>query len=80
MPDYHAHIEEQFAWLLSMARNPATKAHAWHRAKELAADESGLYAGMDRRLAEAMQSESPPPSEQAAGRTTESTGESRPCA
>lgn len=54
MPDYHAHVEEQFSWLLTMARNPASKAHAWHRAKELAADESGLYAGFDLRLQEAM--------------------------
>ena len=80
MPDYHAHIEEQFAWLLTMARNPATKAHAWHRAKELAADESGLYAGIDLRLQAAMASESPPPSRPAAGRTTASTGASGPCA
>jgi hypothetical protein len=30
------------------------KAYAWHRAKELAADESGLWAGMDAALRAAM--------------------------
>lgn len=37
-----------------MAKSPATKAHAWHRAKELDADHSGLFTGIADDLKAAM--------------------------
>jgi len=36
--------------LISMAQNPATKAHAWHRAQELDKDDSGLFTGIATEL------------------------------
>lgn len=36
--------------LISMAQNPATKAHAWHRAQELDKDDSGLFTGIASEL------------------------------
>jgi hypothetical protein len=47
-------FNEQLQWLITMAKQPGWKAHAWHRAKELAACESGLWPQMDERLKEAM--------------------------
>lgn len=47
------HVEEQFSWLLTMARNPGFKAHAWHRANELAALDP-MYADFPKRLTSAM--------------------------
>lgn len=49
------HYQAQLAWLIQMAKMPGAKDHAWRRAKELAADESGLWPEIDKRLAEAMQ-------------------------
>lgn len=45
---------EQLAWLVTMARTPGWKAHAWHRAQELEACSSGLWAGIKERLTAAM--------------------------
>lgn len=41
-------------WLITMAKNPGAKAHAWHRAKELDADRSGLFTGIANDLKAAM--------------------------
>lgn len=37
-------------WLVTMAKNPGFKAHAWHRAKQLESDESGLWVGIAEAL------------------------------
>lgn len=47
--DIPSHIEEQFQWLLTMARTPGWKAHAWHRAQELASTDA-MYADFPQRL------------------------------
>lgn len=36
--------------LVELARHEGFKDHAWHRAKELDSDASGLFAGMRREL------------------------------
>lgn len=46
--------QSQLTHLLKMARIPGAKHYAWYRAKELAADDSGLWKGIDKELAEAM--------------------------
>lgn len=48
------HYEEMLSHLIEMARIPGFKAQAWHRAKELAACRTGLYADIDKALAAAM--------------------------
>ena len=58
--DIPTHIEDQFQWLLAMARTPGWKAHAWHRAQELAASDA-MYADLPRRLKESMQSSATAP-------------------
>lgn len=40
--------------LVWMANQPAAKAHAWHRAKELDADISGLWVGIKDDLVKNM--------------------------
>jgi len=40
--------------LVAMARMPGFKAHAWHRAKELDADKTGLWTGIAAALAREM--------------------------
>ena len=47
-------FEQALAHLVMLARQPGWKAHAWHRAKELDADRSGLFAGMAQALKDAM--------------------------
>jgi hypothetical protein len=61
--NFTAHLEEQFSWLLTMARNPGFKAQAWHRAQELAASDP-MYRDFPERLTLAMTvpAESSPPS------------------
>lgn len=49
-----SHVEEQFQWLLTMARTPGFKGQSWHRAQELAAADP-MYADFPKRLKEAMQ-------------------------
>ena len=74
--DFAAHVEEQFAWLLTMAKTPGWEHQAWHRAKELEALDP-MYAGFkDRIKAEMGWSKSSSPSEPAEDRTTGSTGPS----
>lgn len=43
MPDLFA---RQLAHLVSLASTPGWREHAWHRARELEDDESGLWQGM----------------------------------
>lgn len=50
---------QHLAWLLTMARNPGFKAHAWHRAKELEADPSGLWLGITQALTQGMKDAGP---------------------
>jgi hypothetical protein len=40
--------------LVWMAKQPAAKSHAWHRAKELDADISGLWVGIKDDLIKQM--------------------------
>lgn len=47
-------IEAQLTWLITLAKVPGWKAHAWHRALALDADPSGLFKGIKERLVEAM--------------------------
>jgi hypothetical protein len=54
-------FNEQLQWLVQMASIPGFKAQAWHRAKELASCESGLWPEMDKRLAEAMRQQQEKP-------------------
>lgn len=50
-PDpYALHLDH----LKTLAAHPGWKAYAWNRAKDLAADPSGLWAGIDKDLAAAM--------------------------
>ena len=46
-PSLYAETLSQLVW---MASQPAAKAHAWHRAKELDADISGLWVGIKEDL------------------------------
>ncbi len=54
--DRQAIYDRQLQHLVSLASIDIQqcKAYAWRRAKELAADESGLWAGMDAALRAAM--------------------------
>lgn len=45
-PTYAEHL----AHLVRMASIPGARDHAWHRAKEMAADPSGLWPGIDAAL------------------------------
>lgn len=47
--------QQSLDMLIKMASNPATKAHAWHRAKELDKDDSSLFGGIAKELEEHMQ-------------------------
>lgn len=55
-------FEVQLAHLVKLAREPGWKQYAWHRAKELGQDDSGLWAGLPQKLREAMASLPPPSS------------------
>jgi len=48
------HYDRTLAHLITMAGNPGFKAHAWHRAKELDSDISGLYRGIKDDLVKFM--------------------------
>lgn len=50
--------EKQLAHLVRMAGNQATKAHAWHRSKELERCETGMWNGISEALVQAMRIES----------------------
>ena len=47
-------FQKQLDWLITMSKHPAWKAHAWKRAQELDAEQSGLYAGIKDALVKAM--------------------------
>lgn len=49
-----AEYQAQLDHLISLARLPDWKAYAWKRAKELDADESGLFRGLPASLTAAM--------------------------
>lgn len=48
--DRQAIFDSQLSHLADMARRPEWKRYAWDRAKQLAADESGLFSGIDKAL------------------------------
>lgn len=50
-------VERRFQWLLTMARNPGSKEHAWWRAKQLQATGEPEYAQFPERLAREMKQE-----------------------
>jgi hypothetical protein len=50
-PSLYAETLSHLVW---MANQPAAKAHAWHRAKELDADISGLWVGIKDDLVKHM--------------------------
>lgn len=43
-------FDSQLSHLADMAIRPGWKRYAWDRAKQLAADESGLFSGIDKAL------------------------------
>jgi len=53
------HYKTQLQWLLTMAKLPGWKAHAWRRAQELDADKSGLFMGISAELERAMTGQAP---------------------
>lgn len=42
--------QTQLQWLVKLARLPGWKEHAWHRAKALEADQSGIWTGIKQDL------------------------------
>lgn len=44
------HRQTQLDWLITMSKQEAFKAHAWHRAQELDKDQSGLFTGIAKEL------------------------------
>lgn len=42
--------QTQLQWLMKLSRLSAWKAYAWHRAKELEADPTGLWTGIKQDL------------------------------
>ena len=53
-PDLHGAYQRQLDHLIAMAKVEGFKAHAWHRAKELDKDQSGLWTGIADALKAAM--------------------------
>lgn len=54
--DRKAEYQAQLEHLCKLARDPAWKSYAWSRAKELDADQSGLYCGIAADLTAAIKS------------------------
>lgn len=52
--DRQAIYSQRLQSLIAMAKHPGCKAHAWHTARRLALDESGLFRGIDQDLKDAM--------------------------
>ena len=48
------HYAKMLAHLVTMAQQPGFKAHAWHRAKALDSDISGMYRGIKNELMKIM--------------------------
>ena len=46
--------ETQLQHLVRLAKTPGWKEYAWHRAKELDADDSGLWRGIAQALVDEM--------------------------
>jgi len=63
-----SHYQRHLDWLITMAKSPGFKGQAWHRAKELDANPSGLWAGISADLLSRIGSE----------RTSESVSPSQP--
>lgn len=53
--DYKLACKMQLDRLTQIAQDPAWKAWAWEYAKELAADKSGVFKGIDEDLKKSMQ-------------------------
>lgn len=53
-PEMHGAYTRQLDWLIELAQHPGWKAYAWARAKELDADQSGLFEGIAQDLKNAM--------------------------
>jgi hypothetical protein len=53
--DYELACRLQLEKLIHIAQSPQWKAWAWDYAKQLAADKSGVFKGIDDDLAKAMQ-------------------------
>jgi hypothetical protein len=53
--DYELAYRLQLERLIQIAKDPAWKAWTWDYAKQLAADKSGVFKGIDDDLAKAMQ-------------------------
>lgn len=49
-----AEFDKQLQWLIHLAQQPAWKLYAWEAAKELDAEDSGLFKGMADALVKAM--------------------------
>lgn len=47
-------FQTQLEHLIVLAKHPGWRAQAWHRAKVLDADQSGMYAGLAEALTNAM--------------------------
>lgn len=47
-------FQRHLDWLITMAKNPGFKGQAWHRAKLLDADPSGLWFGIKDALLNAI--------------------------
>lgn len=47
-------FQTQLEHLIVLAKHPGWRAQAWHRAKVLDADQSGMYAGLAEALTKAM--------------------------
>lgn len=66
------HFQRQLDWLITMAKVDGFKAQAWHRAKALDADPSGMWVGIKDALVAAIGQERASESEsqsQARGRS-----------
>ena len=50
----HGVYDQQLQHLIRLARHPGWKAYAWHRAKVLDADDTGLWRGIADDLKAAM--------------------------
>jgi hypothetical protein len=68
--DRQAEYQAQLDHLISLARLPDWKAYAWRRAKELEADESGLFRGLPDSLTAAMSKPGPACAPVSADQTT----------
>lgn len=52
--DYQLAYKMQLEKLMKLAEKPEWKAYAWQYAQDLAADKSGVFAGIDVELASKM--------------------------